>query len=73
MGSLPRIKEKNQFRYRKGSTNENINCQYCVNRRDFPVAMGEKELRCQIMGVRASARYRIRPDFTCDAQQYNGK
>ncbi len=71
MGALPRIKEKKQFRYRKGSTNESNNCRYCKHRRSFPIAGGEVELRCVIMGIRASTRYRVRPDFTCDTQLYN--
>lgn len=72
MGSLPRLKLKNEMNYRKGSTNESVNCRYCVNRVD--VKVGEVfESRCRIMGLKDSIRYRVRPDYRCDAQQWNGK
>jgi hypothetical protein len=31
MGSMPRLKIKDEIRYRKGHTNESQNCRYCVN------------------------------------------
>jgi hypothetical protein len=80
MGTLPRLKKKDELRYRKGSTNESINCRYCVNFVKEYEAKGiggvvlRVEGRCQIMGVdHSSIRYRIRRDFTCDAHKYNGK
>ena len=79
MGALPRLKRKDDLRYRKGSTNENINCRFCVQFiKDFKVPVyggGEARIepRCTIMGLKTSARYRVRPDYTCDAQKYNGK
>lgn len=73
MGALPRIKKKKDLNYRKGSTNETQNCRYCVNYLNKVIVYNKIENRCKIMGENPSARYRIRPDFTCDAQSYNGK
>ena len=62
MGSMLRLKKKDELHYRKGSTNESQNCRYCKN------FIAESE-RCFIFGaVQESIRYRVRPDFTCDAQ-----
>lgn len=77
MGALPRIKQKIQYQYRKGSTNEAQNCQFCNHLvRDFEVkGIGgagsiAKECRCKIMGLQMSRRYRIREDHTCNAHDY---
>lgn len=71
MGSLPRLKEKDRLRYRKGSTNESENCQYCVNFVDFKEYREEVASlygRCKLMGIKESVRYRARKDYTCDLQ-----
>ncbi|MGD0278088.1 MAG: hypothetical protein ABSC11_02150 [Smithella sp.] len=73
MGALPRLKKKDELRYRKGSTNETRNCQYCTNLRTLEIANVDNGKRCLIMGLKTSARYRVRPDYTCDAQEYNGR
>ena len=76
MGALPRLKKKVEFRYRKGSTNESQNCKFCI--RFIPefrikVPRGERiENRCLLIGALEGARYRVRPDYTCDAQKFNG-
>ncbi|MDD4339226.1 MAG: hypothetical protein PHV00_06050 [Syntrophales bacterium] len=83
MGSLPRLKIKDEIRYRKGSTCESENCKACkhfypafiigvavsatdASRRPY----GDlKPDRCEIIGLRGGARYRVRPDYTCDRQE----
>lgn len=68
MGALPRLKIKDELHYRKGSTNESENCQHCTHliKSGIPGADG---LRCDIIGVRESVRYRVREDHRCDAQE----
>lgn len=80
MGAMSRLKKKDELHYRKGSTNEAVNCRYCMNFVANHEATGiggvvlRTEGRCRLMGVdHSSVRYRIRPDFRCDAQEYNGK
>jgi hypothetical protein len=77
MGAMPRLKKKDEFHYRKGSTDESQNCRYCKNfREDFPLfgigGNGGKprkiESRCVFMGLAESVRYRVRFDYTCDSQ-----
>jgi hypothetical protein len=76
MGALPRLKIKDDLHYRKGSTNESMNCRYCVNFIKDVVVKGiggialRTEGRCRIMGMKESIRYRINRDYTCDKQQY---
>lgn len=73
MGSLPRLKAKDRLRYRKGSTNESKNCRHCKNFVDFKELNEEVAPlygRCKIMGVKESVRYRVRKDYTCDANLY---
>lgn len=77
MGALPRLKIKDEIRYRKGSTNESQNCRYCKQFKwDFlEIRSADKvvtEHRCAVIGVRDSARYRIREDYTCDRQEFDG-
>ena len=75
MGSLPRLKLKDQYRYRKGSTNEAENCKNCENFvKDFDVkgiggggSIGW-ECRCKLFGLKGSRRYRIHEDYRCDMQ-----
>lgn len=76
MGSLPKLKKKDELHYRKGSTNDCQNCEYCVHH--IPNILLAYNLRstgdrCAVMGNQASIRYRVRKDYTCDAQKYNGK
>lgn len=68
MGSLPRLRMKDNFRYRKGSTCQTANCQYCAYRTTIAIPGKGVEPRCKIFGVRESVRYRIRDDFRCDHQ-----
>jgi hypothetical protein len=72
MGALPRLKKKDELHYRKGSTNESRNCQFCENYMGNYCVGGicRVEARCKLMGIRESIRYRVRPDFTCDVQKY---
>lgn len=70
---MPRLKKKIELNYRKGSTNESTNCRYCINYRPQELIGNKIEKRCSVMGIRESIRYRVRPDFKCDAQKYNGK
>lgn len=74
--STTRLKKKDELRYRKGSTCETMNCLFCRHFvRDFPVrSCGDGRVidhqpRCRIMGLEHSRRYRVRPDYTCDAQE----
>lgn len=80
MGSMARLKKKNELHYRNGSTNEAMNCRFCVNfvKRYEATGIGGEVLRtegrCRLMGVdHSSIRYRVRPDYRCDAQKYNGQ
>jgi hypothetical protein len=79
MGSMSRLKLKDELRYRKGSTNESVNCRYCTKfRADYPIyGIGGNgtplriESRCEIMGARESVRYRVRADHTCDRHEFD--
>lgn len=76
MGALPRLKLKDELKYRKGSTNETRNCKYCHHR--IPNILLNYSLRgtgdrCEVMGNKSSVRYRVREDFTCEKQEYNNK
>lgn len=73
MGSLPRLKIKDEIHYRKGSTNESNNCRACAGFvKDylsilFSTSVGRQiECRCKIIGLKEGARYRVREDHTCD-------
>lgn len=71
MGSLPRLKEKDRLRYRKGHTSDGMNCQYCtsyVNFKETREEIASLYGRCKLIGVKESARYRVRKDYTCDSQ-----
>ena len=75
MGSLPRLKIKDEIRYRKGHTNDSQNCKVCENFRKDLYSYQPKsrpktsESRCALIGLRPTARYRVREDYTCDRQQ----
>ncbi len=71
MGSPPRLREKILRRYRKGSTNEFVNCGNCNNLVKVTFRRGGAEIgewRCKLFGLNASRRYRVRTDYTCDAR-----
>ena len=63
---VPYLKKKKELHYRRGHTNESMNCRYCV---DYVQSVG----RCQIIGVKGGRSFDVRPDYTCDAQKYNGE
>jgi len=69
MGSMPRLKKKVELNYRKGSTCESYNCCHCLHVVKFEHPRHGPELRCRIMGVEESIRYRIRKDHRCDAHE----
>jgi len=71
MGSMQRLKKKTELRYRKGSSNPCDNCSYCGHyvSRGAWITETRIEPRCKIMGLKTSNRYRVRPDYTCDAQE----
>lgn len=69
MGSMPRLKKKVEMNYRKGSTCESCNCEHCLHKVKYEHPRHGWELRCKIMGVKESIRYRIRDDHRCDAQE----
>ncbi|OPY12908.1 MAG: hypothetical protein A4E69_01943 [Syntrophus sp. PtaB.Bin138] len=75
MGALPRLKLKTELNYRKGSTNESENCKYCsqfIKDYTIPGNPPITESRCWVMGAEPGSRYRVRSDYRCDAQQFNG-
>jgi len=78
MGAQPRLKIKTELNYRKGSTNESENCRYCVNFiPEFPICGTDGmilrvESRCRVFGKKEGRSYRVRPDYRCDAQKFNG-
>lgn len=75
MGSLPRLKDKDIYRYRKGSTMEHLNCHDCEHLvrtyeiKDMHGTFLRFELRCRKLGLKESIRYRVREDHTCDRQE----
>lgn len=82
MGSLPRLKIKDELRYRKGSTNEASNCRYCSNFTedtlyDGVAGIGKYSMRypgrCKLIvahfGSGTGIRYRVLSDHKCDRQQ----
>lgn len=76
MGAQPRLKIKDEIRYRKGSTNESQNCKYCKKFREAwyrfvnnPNGPDIAEDRCELIGLKEGARYRVRKDHTCDRQK----
>ena len=77
MGSLPRLKMKEDLRYRKGHTNDSQNCKVCENFKvHFPIFRigGDGtpiwlESGCALIGLEQSRRYSVRADHTCDRQQ----
>lgn len=84
MGSMPRLKIKDDIRYRKGSTNDANNCQCCLNftDRDPECAVPSRAYgMCKLIveGVAGfgvpgvNRRTRVRADYTCDRQEYDGR
>jgi hypothetical protein len=70
MGSLPRLKIKDEIRYRKGSTNESMNCRACRKYfPNYPIYGNERAPRCSLIGVGEGRRYNVLPDSTCDRQE----
>lgn len=82
MGSPPRLKIKDELKYRKGSTNESRNCRYCSNFMedilyDGAAGYGKYSMRwpgrCKLMvahfGSGTGIRYRVLSDYTCNAKQ----
>jgi len=74
MGAQKRLKEKIEYLYRKGSTNESRNCKWCASFvKGMTVNKGwdhlDIEPRCRLFGLAQSSRYRVREDHTCTAQQ----
>jgi hypothetical protein len=67
MGSLPRLKQKTEWHYRKGSTNESNNCVACKWFVKSPFGFSNGD-RCILLGIKQSVRYRVRLDYTCDKQ-----
>jgi hypothetical protein len=70
---MPRLKIKDDMRYRKGSTNETKNCKHCAYyiADNMLVGAGVKiDLgpRCWLIGLGQSIRYRVWEDHTCDRQ-----
>lgn len=75
MGSLPRLKIKDEIRYRKGSTDDSQNCRCCVEFVNLvpgdPVQFNAKGM-CRIIGLRNLKRYHVRGDYRCDRQTMRG-
>lgn len=74
MGSMPRLKIKDEIRYRKGSTNAAENCIVCKNFVEFEEFHEEVASlygRCKLMGIKESIRYRARKDYKCDAHEFD--
>lgn len=82
MGSMPKLKIKKELNYRQGSTNESLNCRYCIH--FVPVLQSRQpgkmkhrgylphyEGRCDLMGLDEGIRYRIWSDYRCDAQKFD--
>lgn len=75
MGALPRLKKKDELRYRKGSATEIGWCQVCASFvPDFVVRglggnLDRTEPRCKVMGLQESIRYRVHSNYTCDAYE----
>lgn len=74
MGSMPRLKIKDEIRYREGSTNEAENCVWCKR---FELAEPDALVRssaygtCGLIGRQSTVRYRVRGDHRCDRHEYD--
>ena len=67
---VKRLRLKDVLHYRRGSTIETMNCewcQFCVKEYEVLPDM-TIEPRCKVMGLKDSRKYRIRLDYTCNAQ-----
>ena len=76
MGSLPKLKIKDDINYRDGSTNESQNCRYCVSFKpdfyDFTNNGGRGIVsRCTVIGMGEGRRYDVRRDHRCDRQEFD--
>lgn len=72
MGALPRLKIKDEIRYRKGSQCDELNCYKCVHFTTLePESMVPYTAKgmCRLIGCRDLARYRVRADYHCDRQE----
>jgi hypothetical protein len=73
MGALPKLRIKDEFCYRKGSTNESENCRYCIHFHADAEQSDEKAPgRCAVIGLKSSARYRVRSDHKCSVHTFDG-
>ena len=73
MGSLPKLKIKDELYYRKGSTNESENCRFCTHFHEAAEESDEKHPgRCTVIGLKSGARYRVRSDYKCDSHFFDG-
>lgn len=84
MGSMPRLKIKDEIRYRKGSTNTAQNCEWCKHFKlpvpNFPAPVHGRSIMslptvavgtCGLIGHINTVRYRVRSDYYCDLQEYD--
>lgn len=84
MGSFPRLKIKDELRYRRGPTNESLTCRFCSNFmediiNDGSRGIGKYSMRwpgvCKLMVGYFSRgggnRTLIFSDHTCDAQKFD--
>ena len=56
----PTLKKKKELHYRKGSTNESMNCRYCNH-------YVKSVNRCKIIGLLGGRSFDVRRDYRCDA------
>lgn len=78
MGSLPRLKIKNEIRYRKGSMDKTKNCVCCRYFSHVDPVHAVKHGGCVILEDRlvdvggnwSTRRTRVRADHKCDRQEY---
>ncbi len=79
MGSMQRLKIRDEIRYRKGSTNEAENCVWCRNFTNMdPECLVPSRAygTCKIILSEVPVRYfnnrtRVRGDHRCDRQEYD--
>ena len=83
MGSMPRLKIKDEIRYRKGSTCDAENCECCLNFKNMEpdCAVPSRAYgTCRLIrdwlcyGIPCfNRRTRVRADYRCDRQEYDGR
>ena len=68
---VPRLKKKIELHYRKGSTCETRNCRRCESfiKQGMVKDTLIPEGRCKVIGDKPGRMFRIRGDYTCDAQK----